>query len=59
MNSDIGSSLLTERKLIVMVSDNGGFAVINRLQNLTGGTPFNNFIHDRGPGRWHHPIAER
>ncbi|KZL17066.1 3D-(3,5/4)-trihydroxycyclohexane-1,2-dione acylhydrolase (decyclizing) [Pseudovibrio sp. Ad37] len=46
MNSDIYSSVLTEKKLIVMVCDNGGFAVINKLQNNTGNTSFNNLIKD-------------
>ena len=32
MNSDIYSSVLSGHKLIVIVCDNGGFAVINRLQ---------------------------
>ncbi|MCA1775691.1 MAG: 3D-(3,5/4)-trihydroxycyclohexane-1,2-dione acylhydrolase (decyclizing), partial [Loktanella sp.] len=35
MNSDIYSSVLTRRKLIICVLDNGGFAVINKLQNNT------------------------
>ena len=46
MNSNIDCSLFNGYKLIVMVCDNGGFAVINLLQNFMGGTPFNNFIHD-------------
>ncbi|KZK95285.1 MULTISPECIES: 3D-(3,5/4)-trihydroxycyclohexane-1,2-dione acylhydrolase (decyclizing) [unclassified Pseudovibrio] len=46
MNSDIYSSVLTEKKLIVMVCDNGGFAVINKLQNNTGNASFNNLIKD-------------
>ena len=32
MNSDLYSSVLTGHKMIVIVCDNGGFAVINRLQ---------------------------
>ena len=36
MNSDIYSSVLTQKKMIVLVLDNGGFAVINKLQNNTG-----------------------
>jgi 3D-(3,5/4)-trihydroxycyclohexane-1,2-dione acylhydrolase (decyclizing) len=36
MNSDIYSSVLTGHKLIVVVCDNGGYAVINRLQNAKG-----------------------
>ena len=46
MNSDIYSSVLTEKKLIVIVLDNGGFAVINKLQNNTGNESFNNLIAD-------------
>ena len=44
MNSDIYSSVLTGHKLIVIVCDNGGFAVINRLQNYKGGASFNNLL---------------
>jgi len=46
MNSDIYSSVLTRKKLIVLVLDNGGFAVINKLQNNTGQKSFNNLISD-------------
>ncbi len=46
MNSDIYSSVLTRRKLIVLVLDNGGFAVINKLQVNTGNESFNNLIAD-------------
>ena len=46
MNSDIYSSVLTEKKLIICVLDNGGFAVINKLQNNTGNESFNNLIAD-------------
>ncbi len=46
LNSDIYSSVLTEKKLIVLVLDNGGFAVINKLQNNTGNESFNNLIKD-------------
>lgn len=46
MNSDIYSSVLTQKKLIVLVLDNGGFAVINKLQNNTGNESFNNLIAD-------------
>jgi 3D-(3,5/4)-trihydroxycyclohexane-1,2-dione acylhydrolase (decyclizing) len=46
MNSDIYSSVLTAKKLIVLVLDNGGFAVINKLQNNTGQVSFNNLIAD-------------
>jgi 3D-(3,5/4)-trihydroxycyclohexane-1,2-dione acylhydrolase (decyclizing) len=46
MNSDIYSSVLTGHKLIVVLCDNGGYAVINRLQNAKGTASFNNLIKD-------------
>ncbi|MCY3877826.1 MAG: 3D-(3,5/4)-trihydroxycyclohexane-1,2-dione acylhydrolase (decyclizing) [Rhodobacteraceae bacterium] len=46
MNSDIYSSVLSGHKMIVIVCDNGGFAIINRLQNYKGGESFNNLIAD-------------
>lgn len=46
MNSDIYSAVLTGKKLIILVLDNGGFAVINKLQNNTGNESFNNLIAD-------------
>lgn len=46
LNSDIYSSVLSGKKLIVIVCDNGGFAVINKLQKNTGNVSFNNLIAD-------------
>ncbi len=46
MNSDLYSSVITDKKLIVLVLDNGGFAVINKLQNNTGNESFNNLFAD-------------
>ena len=46
MNSDIYSSVLTGHKLIVVLCDNAGFAVINRLQNFKGVPSFNNLLRD-------------
>ena len=40
-NTDIYSSVITKNKLIIIVCDNGGFAVINRLQLFKGGKEFN------------------
>jgi 3D-(3,5/4)-trihydroxycyclohexane-1,2-dione acylhydrolase (decyclizing) len=40
-NSDIYSSVITNNKLIIIVCDNGGHAVINRLQLFKGGKEFN------------------
>ncbi len=44
MNSDVYSTVMTGHKVIFMVLDNGGFAVINRLQVNTGGEEFNNLL---------------
>ena len=46
MNSDIYASVLTGHKLIVIVCDNGGFAVISRLQVFRGTPGFNNLLKD-------------
>jgi 3D-(3,5/4)-trihydroxycyclohexane-1,2-dione acylhydrolase (decyclizing) len=54
MNSDIYSSVMTGQKVIFIVCDNAGFAVINRLQVNTGGAEFNNQLattrHERYVG---------
>jgi 3D-(3,5/4)-trihydroxycyclohexane-1,2-dione acylhydrolase (decyclizing) len=46
MNSDIYSSVLSGHKMIVVVCDNGGFGVINRLQTGMGVPGFNNLLKD-------------
>jgi 3D-(3,5/4)-trihydroxycyclohexane-1,2-dione acylhydrolase (decyclizing) len=46
MNSELLSSVATGHKLIVVVCDNGGFAVIRRLQMATGNASFNNLFAD-------------
>ena len=46
LNSDIYSPVLTGHKMIVVVCDNAGFAVINKLQNNTGNDSFNNLLED-------------
>ncbi|SLN69670.1 3D-(3,5/4)-trihydroxycyclohexane-1,2-dione hydrolase [Aquimixticola soesokkakensis] len=46
MNSDIHSSVIAGHKMIVVVCDNGGFGVINRLQTGMGGAGFNNLLKD-------------
>ena len=54
LNSDLYSSILSGHKMIVVVCDNGGFAVIERLQLAQGGALFNNMIRSvRGAG----PVA--
>ena len=44
LNSDVYSTVMSGHKVIFMVLDNGGFAVINRLQVNTGGAEFNNLL---------------
>jgi len=44
MNSDVFSTVMTGHKIILVICDNGGFAVINRLQVNTGGAEFNNLL---------------
>jgi 3D-(3,5/4)-trihydroxycyclohexane-1,2-dione acylhydrolase (decyclizing) len=46
LNSDIYSSVLSARKLIIVLCDNGGYAVIDRLQRNTGNAAFNNLLSD-------------
>ena len=46
MNSDIYSTVLTGHKMIVVVCDNGGYAVISRLQQFKGMPGFNNLLKD-------------
>ncbi len=46
MNSDIYSTVLSGHKMIVIVCDNGGYAVINRLQEFKGVPGFNNLLKD-------------
>ncbi|NQY30477.1 MAG: 3D-(3,5/4)-trihydroxycyclohexane-1,2-dione acylhydrolase (decyclizing) [Flavobacteriaceae bacterium] len=46
LNTEIYSSVLSGDKMIVIVCDNQGYAVINRLQINQGAEPFNNLIQD-------------
>ncbi|MGA8994699.1 MAG: 3D-(3,5/4)-trihydroxycyclohexane-1,2-dione acylhydrolase (decyclizing) [Nocardioidaceae bacterium] len=51
MNSELYSAVLSGRKLVVVVCDNEGFAVIERLQLAQGGVSYNNMLADtRGSG---------
>ena len=54
MNSDIYSTVMTGHKVIFIVCDNGGFAVINRLQVNTGGAEFNNLLRNARHERYFH-----
>ena len=44
MNSEIATSVAMGLKLTIVLLDNGGFGCINRLQQATGGAPFNNLV---------------
>ena len=44
MNSEIATSVMMGRKLIIVVLDNRGYGCINRLQRATGGESFNNLL---------------
>jgi 3D-(3,5/4)-trihydroxycyclohexane-1,2-dione acylhydrolase (decyclizing) len=51
LNSELLSSVITGHKLIAILCDNGGFAVIERLQVGQGGASFNNMFSGIGPNR--------
>jgi 3D-(3,5/4)-trihydroxycyclohexane-1,2-dione acylhydrolase (decyclizing) len=44
LNSELATSVAIGAKLIVVLLDNRGFGCINRLQQATGGEPFNNLL---------------
>jgi 3D-(3,5/4)-trihydroxycyclohexane-1,2-dione acylhydrolase (decyclizing) len=46
MNSDIYASVLSGHKMILVVCDNEGYAVIERLQVGKGGASYNNMLAD-------------
>jgi 3D-(3,5/4)-trihydroxycyclohexane-1,2-dione acylhydrolase (decyclizing) len=45
-NADVYSSVLSGHPFVVVLCDNGGYAVIDRLQTAKGGASFNNLIDD-------------
>jgi 3D-(3,5/4)-trihydroxycyclohexane-1,2-dione acylhydrolase (decyclizing) len=44
LNSELATSVMLGLKLVVVLLDNRGFGCINRLQQATGGRPFNNLL---------------
>jgi 3D-(3,5/4)-trihydroxycyclohexane-1,2-dione acylhydrolase (decyclizing) len=46
MNSEIATSVMLGRKLIIVVLDNRGFGCIQRLQLASGSPRFNNMLED-------------
>ena len=50
MNSEIATSLMLDRKLIIVVLDNHGYGCIDRLQQACLGASYNNLFDDGVPG---------
>lgn len=50
LNSELYSATLAGDRLIVVLCDNGGYAVIHRLQVGQGGAAYNNMLEDVRPG---------
>jgi len=46
MNSELATAVMMDAKITLILPDNGGYGCINRLQNATGGAPFNNLLKD-------------
>ena len=45
-NSELYSSVLSGHPFVLMLCDNGGYAVIDRLQTFKGSASFNNMLED-------------
>ena len=46
LNSELATSVMLGLKITVVLLDNRGYGCINRLQQATGGQPFNNLLAD-------------
>jgi len=46
LNNEIATSVMLDKKLIIVLLDNRGYGCINRLQQGCGGKPFNNMFED-------------
>lgn len=46
LNSELATSVMMGQKITLVLLDNRGFGCINRLQQETGGRPFNNLLAD-------------
>ena len=46
LNSELATAVMLDRKVTVILLDNRGYGCINRLQQGTGGRPFNNLLAD-------------
>jgi 3D-(3,5/4)-trihydroxycyclohexane-1,2-dione acylhydrolase (decyclizing) len=57
LNNEIATSVMLDKKLIIVLLDNRGYGCINRLQQSCGSKPFNNMSliacsSDGAPGRF-------
>ncbi|MFM7147295.1 MAG: thiamine pyrophosphate-dependent enzyme [Actinomycetales bacterium] len=59
MNSDLYSAVLTGHPFTLVVCDNGGYAVIERLQVGQGGASYNNMLRDSLQSGAHGPAQAR
>jgi 3D-(3,5/4)-trihydroxycyclohexane-1,2-dione acylhydrolase (decyclizing) len=46
LNNEIATSVMLDKKLIIVLLDNHGYGCINRLQQSCGSKPFNNMFED-------------
>jgi 3D-(3,5/4)-trihydroxycyclohexane-1,2-dione acylhydrolase (decyclizing) len=46
LNNEIATSVMIDKKLIIVLLDNRGYGCINRLQQHCGSKPFNNMLDD-------------
>jgi 3D-(3,5/4)-trihydroxycyclohexane-1,2-dione acylhydrolase (decyclizing) len=51
LNNELATSVMLGQKIIVVLTDNFGYACINRLQQACGGAEFNNMYKDCRTGR--------
>ena len=59
LNSELATSVLLGRKIIVVVLDNRGYGCIERLQLQTGGASYNNMLDDCVPAGGQLPNRHR
>ena len=58
LNNELATSVMLGQKIIVVLTDNFGYACITRLQKACGGAPFNNMIEDCRQGPQGAPLID-
>lgn len=58
LNNELATSVMLGQKIIVVLTDNFGYACITRLQKACGGAPFNNMLADCGQGAHGAPLID-